>query len=196
MKPTKPTSAIFLGVVSCLSSLVNANPTPTLKDAPSRTLETRDAPGASLQADYYWIRSVVAPFFHFYMQSVPSYATGHPIMGPNTSAGQFQVQDGQLVQLVDTDGTLLYMNVEQPADDTAKKLAVSFETEQNTFGTFSWSGDALWWSVPSIERPNNGAWLICEDDLLYINLGPYAWDTPAGCGDATIHYYNAAQADP
>lgn len=42
------------------------------------------------------------------------------------------------------------------------------------------------------------AWLVCPDDAgnldLYVNLGPYAYMTPAGCADETIHAYTGATA--
>jgi hypothetical protein len=73
-------------------------------------------------------------------------------------------------------------------------------------------------TISGINRPNNAAWLACTDategQVLYANLGkpfkhtnlgslvyatvapgPYAYNTPAGCTDQTIHYYNAATAD-
>jgi hypothetical protein len=66
------------------------------------------------------------------------------------------------------------------------RLAVTFSTMQNTYGTFSWSGDALQWSVPSISRPNLSAWLVCANQQLFINLGAYLFMTPAGCADETV----------
>ncbi|CCA73932.1 hypothetical protein PIIN_07885 [Serendipita indica DSM 11827] len=61
-----------------------------------------------------------------------------------------------------------------------------------------WSGDTLLWSDPSVTRSQNNAWLICPDangnDDLYVNLGPYAYNTPAGCGDQTIHAYTGSTA--
>lgn len=50
-----------------------------------------------------------------------------------------------------------------------------FATTPNTFGTFVFDGDAVNWSVSSINRPNTGAFYVCPDpvegNLLYINLG-------------------------
>jgi hypothetical protein len=65
-------------------------------------------------------------------------------------------------------------------------LAMSFETTQNTYGTFAFSGDAVQWSVASINRPNLSAWLVCANQQLFINLGAYAYMTPTGCADETV----------
>ena len=93
---------------------------------------------------------------------------------------------GQLVELI-AGGALLYANVEQPANLTGvTKLSMSFEKSKNTFGTFAFSGDAVQWSVASISRPNLSAWLVCANQQLFINLGAYAYDTPAGCADETV----------
>lgn len=66
------------------------------------------------------------------------------------------------------------------------KLALTFSTSKNTYGTFAWSGDALTWTVSGITRPNNAAWLVCANQQLFINLGSYGYMTPAGCADQTV----------
>ena len=42
------------------------------------------------------------------------------------------------------------------------------------------------------------AWLVCPDANgnkdVYVNLGPYDYDTPAGCADETIHAYTGPYA--
>lgn len=114
--------------------------------------------------------------------------------------GQFQIINGQLVQLL-ANGGQLYGSVEARADSTVMKLRLSFVTtapNTATAGTFQWSGDALQWTLASISRPNLSAWLACPDSAgnvaLYVNLGSYGYMTPAGCYDHTIHFYNAATA--
>jgi len=149
-------------------------------------------PGTTLQSGYYWIRAVEAPNFHAYLQTSPEYTAGVAIMDSYTTAGQFQIVSGQLVQL--TTAGLLYMNVETQANSSVTKLLTSFSTTQNTYGTFAFSGDAVQWSIPSISRPNLSAWLVCESQHLYVNLGAYDYLTPSGCADETIHYYNGATA--
>lgn len=80
---------------------------------------------------------------------------------------------------------MLYANV-QKNTTAAVKLSVSFETAKNAYGTFVFSGDAVTWSTEDIKRPNLSAWLVCEDQGLWINLGNYAYLTPAGCVDETV----------
>jgi hypothetical protein len=89
-----------------------------------------------------------------------------------------------LVELID--GGLLYANVEPQADSTVVKLGLTFNATQNTYGTFAFSGDAVQWSIPSISRPNLSAWLVCENQQLFINLGAYDYMTPPGCADETV----------
>jgi hypothetical protein len=60
-------------------------------------------------------------------------------------------------------------------------LPMSFETTQNTFGTFMFSGDA-------VDRPNDAAWLVCANQQLFINLGAYDYLTPARCSDETVGF--------
>ena len=44
------------------------------------------------------------------------------------------------------------------------------------------------------------AWLVCPDEDgnkdVYINLGPYDYNTPPGCADETIHAYTGATPTP
>lgn len=65
-------------------------------------------------------------------------------------------------------------------------LALTFNTTENTYGTFAFSGDAVQWSIPSIDRPNLSACLVCADQQLFINLGAYDYNTPPGCADETV----------
>ena len=165
-------------------------PTPPTTGAASPTLSgdtgtgtASSFPGTTLQSGYYWIRAVESPNFHRYLQTSPEYVPGTAILGNYTSAGQFNIINGQLVELVT--GGLLYANVEMQENSTVTKLAVTFETTQNTYGTFDFSGDAVEWSVASISRPNLSAWLVCANQL-YINLGAYDYMTPSGCADETV----------
>jgi len=73
-------------------------------------------PGTTLQSGYYWVRAVTEPNFHKYLQTTPEYSPGVAVLNAYTTAGQFQVVDGQLVQLVSGTGTppsFLYGNVGQ-----------------------------------------------------------------------------------
>lgn len=94
-------------------------------------------------------------------------------MNSYTTAGQFNVVNGNLVQVLSS-GSILYGIVQPPADSTVTKLSVTWETSlAAAYGTFAWSGDALQWTVANITRPNNSAWLVCESQHLYINLGEH-----------------------
>jgi hypothetical protein len=141
-------------------------------------------PGTTLQSGYYWIRAVESPNFHKYLQTAPEYKPGTAILDSYTTAGQFQIISGQLVELIQ--GGNLYANVQVQADSSVTKLAVTFNTTQNTYGTFAFSGDAVQWSIASISRPNLSAWLVCTNQQLFINLGAYDYETPAGCADETV----------
>ncbi|KAJ8070809.1 hypothetical protein OCU04_001171 [Sclerotinia nivalis] len=179
-------------------------------------------PGVTLQSGYYWIRAVESPnfqsvYFHSpltcnidigiemteklttvcrssYLQASPTGKPGTALLADRSTAGQYQIVSGQLVQLV-APNTFLYANVQPPANSSAVKLSMTFNTTQNTFGAFAFSGDAVTWSVASISRPNLSAWLVCGAQELWINLGNYAYLTPTGCVDETIHYFNGATVD-
>lgn len=96
------------------------------------------------------------------MQSKPLYATGPAILGDYTTAGQFQVVSGQLVQLVSGAGEkpekLLYGVVSETRYINNNSLSVTWSEEKNTYGTFKFGGDDLQWSGPGITRPNPSAW--------------------------------------
>ncbi|KAL2157259.1 hypothetical protein VTH06DRAFT_6299 [Thermothelomyces fergusii] len=149
-----------------------------------------------LQPGAYWIRAVTAPNFHKYLQTNPANVPGVAILESHTTAGQFNIEDGQLVNKVSDPP--LYMWVEEPADkaNPPRTLATGFNTTKNTFGTFGWQGDAVIWSHPDVSRQNLAAWLVCQNQELFINTGAYGWETPQGCADQTIHYYNGQTADP
>ncbi|KAI0440791.1 carbohydrate-binding module family 1 protein [Xylaria telfairii] len=155
----------------------------------------------TLQSGYYWVRAVASPNFHSYLQAAP---TATPSPGPGDAylrsaqnAGQFNIIDGQLeYNPGSSSGKKLYMSVENPTNKTQRTLETWFDTTKNTYGTFAFQGDTLTWSVADITRPNPAAWLACgNDNQVYINTGAYAYDTPAGCADQTIHSYGGSTAD-
>ncbi|KAF2865332.1 carbohydrate-binding module family 1 protein [Massariosphaeria phaeospora] len=168
--------------------------TPVATNAPSGT-----GPGKTLQSGYYWIRGVAAPNFHKYMQTKPLYSTGAALLGDYTTAGQFQIVDSQLVQLVSGAGEkpekLLYGIVSETRYINNMSLSVTFSEAKNSYGKFAWNGDGLTWSVAGLQRPNAAAWYVCTGQQMYINLGNYLYQTPAGCADQTIHYYNDKTAN-
>ena len=77
-----------------------AAPTGTGSTPTTGTGTTGTGPGTTLQSGYYWIRAVEPPNFHKCLQSSSLYSTGPAVMGDYTTAGQFQVVGGQLVQLI------------------------------------------------------------------------------------------------
>lgn len=149
--------------------LMNGTPTPT-----------------TLKTGQYWIRAVASPHFHEYLQTTPQNDPGTALLGNYKSAGQYNIVGGQLVSAGSE--TPYYLHVEKPTDLTQRKLAVWFNTTKNEYGTFTFSGDALTWSVPEIKRQNLAAWLCCEKNALFINTGAYAYQTPAGCADQTVSF--------
>ena len=188
-------------VPSVTSTFKTSVATATATGVPLPTATGKPAgsgPGTILQTGYLWIRAVAAPNFHKYLQSKPLYATGPALMNDYTTAGQFQVVDGQLVQLVSAPGEpvkLLYATVSPEKVINDASLAVTFTTTKNTYGTFKFGGDDLQWSAPGVTRPNPSAWYVCAGQQLYINLGNYMYLTPSGCADQTIHYYNDKTAN-
>ncbi|KDQ50989.1 carbohydrate-binding module family 1 protein [Jaapia argillacea MUCL 33604] len=180
---------------------------------------------ATLQAGYSFIRAVVGshcstlfpvlpladtgldvqedPNFHKYLQSEVLQTASDAVLGSPATAAQFIISNGQLIQQNSPSMAPLYAVVEGRANSTVTKLKMSWSTTPASganAGTFMWSGDTLEWSIPTISRPQLNAWLVCPDaaghPLVYINLGSYDYQTPAGCADETIHAYTGATATP
>ncbi|KAI8161041.1 hypothetical protein K4K49_002389 [Colletotrichum sp. SAR 10_70] len=147
----------------------------------------------TLVSGWYWIRAVASPNYHSYLQAKPTGTPSKAYLDSPSTAGQFKIENGQLVHL--TGSSSLYLNVENPADKTQRKLETWFATTKNTYGTFAFQGDTLTWSTPDINRPNLAAWLVCENQEVFINTGAYLYQTPAGCYDQTIHSYGGSTAD-
>ncbi|KAK3933840.1 hypothetical protein QBC46DRAFT_348225 [Diplogelasinospora grovesii] len=149
----------------------------------------------TLASGNFWIRAVASPNYHKYLQTKPPNVPGVAILDSYTTAGQFNIVDGQLVNKASDPP--LYMWVEEPTDkaNPPRQLAAWFNTTRNPFGTFAFQGDTVTWSVPTVKRQNVAAWLVCAKQALYVNTGAYAYQTPAGCADQTIHYYNDKTAN-
>lgn len=140
----------------------------------------------TLQPGWYFIRAVETPAYHSYLQTIPSATPGPPYLSSNIHAGQFNIISGQLVYNTGAAGQL-YMNVEDPVNKTQRTLRTWFNRTQNQYGTFGFQGDAVTWSVGDIARPNVAAWYFCGDESrLFINTGPYGYQTPEGCFDETV----------
>lgn len=176
----------------CTTTITIRTSTPTqTTSSPTRTTTgptvSGSGPGSTLQNGYFWIRAVAEPNYHKYLQTSPLNASpGRAILSGNTSAGQFNIVDGQLVELIDTKGTVLYANVGQQPSPSATYLPVTFTSTKNSFGTFAFQGDTVTWSAAGVQRQNVAAWYVCEGQTVWINLGAYLYGTPAGCADQTV----------
>ncbi|KAJ6613608.1 hypothetical protein B0H10DRAFT_218430 [Mycena sp. CBHHK59/15] len=166
--------------------------------APPSSTSTASGGSATLAPGYSFIRAVEDPNFHKYLQSQVLNTASPAVLGDYTNAAQFKVTNGQLIQ--NANGTTpLYAIVEPPANSTVTKLGLHWSTTPDTLGTFVFSGDSLEWSSPTITRQQTNAWLVCPSGttlLVYINLGAYAYMTPAGCADETLNAYTGATAVP
>ncbi|KAL7284562.1 carbohydrate-binding module family 1 protein [Trametes coccinea BRFM310] len=192
----------------CLPGAASSTPT-SAPSGPSSTpggspTTTASAPGSlpTLASGNSFIRAVEDPNFHQYLRSEVINTAGDAVLGDYTTAAQFQIVDGQLIQMV-PDGSKLYAVVEARSDPSVMKLKMSWSTTPasgDNAGTFMWSGDTVEWSIPTIQRPQLNAWLVCPDadgnKDVYINLGPYDYNTPPGCADETIHAYTGATPTP
>lgn len=173
-----------VAVLSVAQELGAIPPSLTTKVAEADLSGSGTNPGPTLVSGWYWIRAVVAPNYHSYLQTKPTGVASDSYLDAATEAGQFNVVDGQLVYNTGEGGEL-YMHVEESEDKTQRKLETWFAEEKSDYGTFAFQGDALTWHADDIARQNEAAWLVCEDQRLYINTGAYAYNTPAGCADQT-----------
>ncbi|KXN85612.1 Putative endoglucanase type F, partial [Leucoagaricus sp. SymC.cos] len=183
----------------CLPGGGGGSTTPPTTSTPGSPSSTTSSSGgtATLAPGYSWIRAVVDPNFHKYLRSEVINSASDAVLGEPTDAAQFQITNGQLVQAAG--GKNLYATVEAyVAGSGQNKLKVSWSASPAATGDFSWSGDTLLWVNASVTRPQSNAWLVCPDaegnKLLYVNLGPYGYQTPAGCADQTIHAYTGSTA--
>jgi hypothetical protein len=190
---TSSTRSSSSSASACTTTITITTSTPTrTTSSPSRTTTvggttSGSGAGSTLQSGYTWIRAVAAPNFHNYLQTSPLNASpGRAILSDATSAGQYQIVDGQLVELIDTKGTKLYANVGEQPSAAATYLPVTFTSSKNSFGTFAYQGDTLTWSAAGVQRQNVAAWYVCDSQSLWINLGAYLYGTPAGCADQTV----------
>ena len=181
------TTFLSLFTTSTLSSPVPV-PVPDPMPVPQPQATSLPTP-TQLQPGAYWIRAVVAPNYHKYLQTKPANVPGAvALLESHTTAGQFNIVEGegQLVNKVSSPP--LYMWVEEPADkaNPPRTLATWFNTTKNPFGSFAWQGDTLTWSVSSVKRQNVAAWLVCKGQQLFVNTGAYGYQTPQGCADQTV----------
>ncbi|KAJ4393568.1 hypothetical protein N0V93_002781 [Gnomoniopsis smithogilvyi] len=164
--------------------------TPTTE--PFSTVTSTGTP-TTLVSGWYWIRAVESPYYHSYLQTLPTATPGDALMDNPSTAGQFNIIDGQLVYYTGSSEPL-YMWVEDPADKTQRTLATWFNTTASTYGNFSFSGDTVTWTDPDVARPNTAAFYVCpgnstsgaEENALFVNTGAYLYETPSGCYDIDV----------
>lgn len=114
-------------------------------------------------------------------------------MDSSSTAGQFNIIDGQFVYNTGSGTTgALYMWVEDPSDKSQRTLKTWFNTTENTYGSFAFSGDTVTWADPDVSNRNEGAFYVCPGNLtgaenaLFVNTGAYAYETPSGCYDVDV----------
>lgn len=186
-------SPLFLTTALLLASLTTLTTSSPLPQNTPPPIASSSIPApTTLQPGAYWIRAVVPPNYHKYLQTKPANLPGPAILDSYTTAGQFNIVDGQLVNKVSSPP--LYLWVEEPPANSSppRTLATWFNTTRNPFGTFAWQGDTLTWSVPSIKRQNVAAWLVCskkDQGALFVNTGAYGYQTPSGCADQTVGFF-------
>lgn len=83
---------------------------------------------------------------------------GPAVLGAPVDAAQFQITNGQLIQVFPNKSPL-YATVQPPANSSAVKLAVSWSTTPDTLGTFMWGGDTVEWNSATVSRPQNN---VCD----------------------------------
>jgi len=149
----------------------------------------------TLLPNQLFIRADEQPDFHYYLRSITQNMPGDAVIGPTTTAAQFNVVSGQLVQYT-PGGTLLYGQLYPPAANTTR-MKLFFSTTPATNVTWSFSGDALNAATPGFTQNQGGIWLACADvsattPNVYVNMGNFDYLTPTGCADETLNYYNGA----
>ncbi|TDL25215.1 hypothetical protein BD410DRAFT_785086 [Rickenella mellea] len=195
-KPTTPTTIKPTTTKPSTTSVPPTSAPPT--SAPPTGTASAGPLGPTLLPGNLWVRAVEAPNFHKYLQSSVSGTASSAVFGDYTTAAQIQLVNGQVVQQL-SGGKVLYLNVNTSGVASgATYLPTFFAATPNPTGTFAFQGDGLTWTATGIPRQNIGAFLACGTGVpgVYINLGAYAYMTPAGCADETLNYYNGATAVP
>lgn len=186
----------------CVPGTAAPSPTPTSTQTTTPTtapLTTATGSPTTLQSGWYWIRAVESPYFHSYLQTKPNAAaaataTATAVLDSASTAGQFNIISGQLVynNFGSSSSSSWYMWVENPTNKTQRALRTWFNaTAANPYGSFAFSGDTVTWTDPDVARPNTAAFYVCQDadgaeNGLFVNTGPYLYQTPAGCYDVDV----------
>lgn len=135
-----------------------------------------------------------SPYFHSYLQTLPTATPGTALLDSPATAGQFTITEGQLVYYTGAGAAPLYMWVEDATNKTQRALATWFNGTASTYGSFAFSGDTVTWTDPHVARPNTAAFYVCPSTAagggndLFVNTGAYLYDTPSGCYDVDVSF--------
>ncbi|RPB26649.1 hypothetical protein L211DRAFT_866154 [Terfezia boudieri ATCC MYA-4762] len=97
-------------------------------------------PGSTLLSGGYWIRAVAHQTSTCTSKGLPR-AVGNAVLNSGSTAGQFNIINGQLIQLISPPGAperYLYGTVAQRAG-TEMTFLLTWQTSPSTYGTFSFS---------------------------------------------------------
>jgi len=150
---------------------------------------------ATLLPNQLWIRADEDPEFHYYLQSQVLNSPGDAVISNPATAAQNNIVNGQLQQFLPSGG-ILYAQVYPPAANTTR-LKIFWSTTPATNVTWSFSGDGVNGNVPGFTTAATGNFLACTDvsttaPNIYLDLGAFDYQTPAGCASETLNYYNGA----
>jgi hypothetical protein len=124
------------------------------------------------------------------MQTNPVFGSPIAVLDNYQSAGQFKIENGQLIQLISAPGDapeLLYATVATNTTHNGRTRAVSFSSKMGRYEAFDLENNAVVWTDMSDERSANASsWWICEGNQLFINLGDFESGTDEGCLDQKV----------
>jgi hypothetical protein len=111
-------------------------------------------------------------------------------MASNNTAGQFKIENGQIMQLLPGDKHV-YLTIPGSKELGGNGFPVTFSTEQNKIGRFAFSGDAAIFHDDKGQvlqgKKEQNAWLVCgkNNGQLYINL-KYFGEKSTDCSSHTV----------
>jgi hypothetical protein len=124
------------------------------------------------------------------MQTNPVFNPPIAVLDDYATAGQFAIQNGQLVQLIsspDEDPEFLYASVANTTTHNGRTRAVAFSSKMGRYEAFDIQENAVVWTGASGESSSNASgWWICTGNQLFINIGNAGSDTDEGCFDQTV----------
>ncbi|KIJ57146.1 hypothetical protein M422DRAFT_773824 [Sphaerobolus stellatus SS14] len=142
-----------------------------------------------------YFRSYVAGNLKYLQAMAPGNTAGDAALGPVSSAGQFNIVSGQLVQ-VTPDGSTIYGQVGPLDPQTPGQLKLLWSSSPSTNATFSFDSYGTGGLVTTVKGVNQnqqiGFLLNCGDSNVvsdvYLNLNPYS-AAPAGCATTTMYSF-------